>query len=468
MEESAKKTLMAGFYRTVITPPMGLKIPGYYSTRYADGVLTDLYINATAFSDGEKKAVVFSLDAITPPKDACDRITARVAEHCDMDAEGIYLHTPHSHTAFRLLLPNKLKPDADAATVEDDPVYADFFPCLVRKFCDCAQMAFADLKPCTFKIARGEAKGISFNRRYEMKDGTFKTNPQPAGDPNILRAAGPVDESVQLLRIVREGGSDILMINYGNHADTVGGTKYCADWPGFTADYLRSVFDGNLEVMIMNGAEGDINHVNRFIPSVIPSVPTQKAERIARILAGEVLKLYDDAVEIPTGSIRTFRKTAVIGRNPHDPDAEPLAMEINRHYQDFRKTGVKDEFLLNEQNRYFAKEDRLMSIVEASRIVQCMKAPEYCRFELSGLQIGGVGFVGIPGEPFAQIGMDIKADSKLDMTFVNCLVNGSNGYVPSADAFAVDGYERNASKLAPNCAQLVTEAGLAIRAEMEA
>lgn len=100
MEGNVKKTLMAGFYRTVVTPPMGLKIPGYYSTRYADGVLTDLYINATAFSDGEKKAVVFSVDAITPPKDACDWITARVAEHCDMDAEGIYLHTPSQPHGF--------------------------------------------------------------------------------------------------------------------------------------------------------------------------------------------------------------------------------------------------------------------------------------------------------------------------------------------------------------------------------
>lgn len=468
MEGNTKTPLMAGFYRTVVTPPMGLNIQGYYQTRLADGILTDLYINATAFSDGEKKAVVFSVDAITPPKNACEWITTRVAERCNMDPEGVYIHTPHSHTAFRLLLPNKLRPGATANTVEYDPVYADFFPCLVRKFCDCAQMAFADLKPCTFRIARGEAKGISFNRRYEMKDGTFKTNPQPAGDPNILRAAGPVDESVQLLRIVREGGSDILMINYGNHADTVGGTKYCADWPGFTGDYLRSVFGGNLEVMIMNGAEGDINHVNRFIPPVIPSVPTQKAERIARILAGEVLKLYDDAVEIPTGSIRTFRKTAVIGQNPHNPENEPLAKEIYKHYQDYLKTGVKDEFLSNEENYYIAEEDRYMSLTEACRIVGCLKEPEFLYVELSGLQLGGVGFIGIPGEPFAQIGIDIKTGSKLDMTFVNCLVNGANGYIPSADAFAVAGYESDASHLAPNCAQLVTEAGLAICAEMEA
>ena len=61
MEE---KVLYAGYHRLKVTPPMGINVPGYYEIRLSDGIINDLYIRATAFSDGEKKAIIFSCDAI--------------------------------------------------------------------------------------------------------------------------------------------------------------------------------------------------------------------------------------------------------------------------------------------------------------------------------------------------------------------------------------------------------------------
>ena len=60
----------AGFARLDITPPLGIPLTGYYRSRYADGVLDPLEINALAVSDGEKKAVLLRLDCPFSPRPA--------------------------------------------------------------------------------------------------------------------------------------------------------------------------------------------------------------------------------------------------------------------------------------------------------------------------------------------------------------------------------------------------------------
>ncbi|MBR7165851.1 MAG: neutral/alkaline non-lysosomal ceramidase N-terminal domain-containing protein [Clostridia bacterium] len=447
--------LKAGYAEQVVTPPLGEKIPGYFKTRYAEGKHTELLIRAVAFDDGESRAVIFSCDAISIEHAAYRVIADKFSELFGLDPKKVYLHATHTHTAFRIMMPT-----------DNDPVYADFFPHLIRMFCDVCKYALDDLKPCTFKIARGEAKGISFNRRYEKKDGSYKTNPK-TGDPELLRRAGPEDESVQLLRILREGGKEILMINFGTHPDTVTGNYYNYDWPGYTVDYLRGAFGDQIHALLMNGAQGDVNHCDRFLPEGTVLSGPWVPKKMARVLAGEVLKIYDLAEDVPTGKLYGYQEQIKIGKNAYDPANVPLAQEIYDHYQVSLKTGERDEFLKDADKRRIPHENnRAMTIPEACRIIQNLSRPEFFELTISGLQIGSIGFIGIPGEPFTRIGMDIKNGSELKMTFVDCLVNGGAGYYPTADAFAVNGYESCSSPFASNCAELIINAGKKITLEM--
>lgn len=68
------------------------------------------------------------------------------------------------------------------------------------------------------RLARGKVEGISFNRRYRLRDGTVVTNP-PKDRPDIL---GPVDPSLTLL-MVEAGGRALVLANFALHADTLGG-----------------------------------------------------------------------------------------------------------------------------------------------------------------------------------------------------------------------------------------------------
>ena len=55
--------------------------------------------------------------------------------------------------------------------------------------------------------------------------------------------------------------------------------------------------------------------------------------------------------------------------------------------------------------------------------------------------LGDAAFVGLPGEPFCQIGMGIKEQSPFAITSVFALCNGVVGYVPMPEHFDHGGYE---------------------------
>ena len=442
-----EKKLYAGYAKMVITPPLGLRIPGSYNHRYADGVINDLHMRATAFSDGENKAVIFSCDAISIRADAYNIVRAKVAERCGIDPAAVYVTCTHSHTAFRM---------EPVTNDPEDAVINGHLTETYEKFAECAAAAFEDLKPAKLLVAAGKVEGLGFSRRYRMKDGSCRTNPG-TGNPDVVAMLGKQDESVQLLRVEREGGKEILMVNFGTHADTMGGiTKYCTDWPGFTADIIEGVYSCQKEVMVLIGAQGDSNQVNVFLKrGYAKNYGMPKSLFMAHTLANEAVRIYGEAKEIPSDKVAFYKTKVKIDKNPHTPEEEPIAEEVRQIYLE---KGTQAPELANYP----------MSYVKALRIYQNMKRP-FSAFELDmyGLQIGNVAFIGVPGEPFMQIGMDMKAASHMDMTFVTALTNGGEGYYPDAAAFEEKGYERDTTPFASDCAAILVEGAKAMMEQME-
>lgn len=439
-----EEKLYAGYHKIKVTPPLGLPVPGYFAQRTSDGILSDLYLRCTAFAQGEKKALVFSLDAISLNAQSFEIIAPMVCEACGVEEDGIYITCVHSHTAFRVAKPSDAWTDTDI-----------FLRWLFKQFCTCGKLALEDLKPCTVKAAKGEAKGVGFVRLYRMADGSAKTN--PGFGKGAVERLGQQDDQVILVRVIREEGSEILMVNYGTHADTVGGSKYCADWPGYVCDYLENAFDGQADAMVLVGCEGNSNHMDFFMPEGTPWKGLDfYTKRMARTLAGEVLKIYDSAAETGENTLSYGSRIAKVGKNDYDPADVPVARELAELYKKFG----------NYHEPIF--ETYSMKVPEALRIIRNLEGPDHFALRMSGLQIAGIGFVGIPGEPFVSIGMDIKAQSPMQTTLVTCQTNGGQGYYPDAAAFREkDGYERTSSNFAPNCGQVLTQECLALLKEIK-
>lgn len=433
-----EQTLQVGFHCMTIRPPMGMRIPGTYTPRYADGFLTDLHLRAAAFACGDEKAIIFSCESIGIQVKAFDVIKKKIAERCQIDENAVFINCAHVHTSYRITV-------CGTENIDDTDI---FLMRLYQQFTDCAQFAFEDLKPCTIKVATGDAPGVGFMRRYRMQDGTTRSI-LPVGTPGIASFEGEQDNSLQLVRFIREGGKEIVMVAFGTHADVVGGTKYSADWPGYVAEFINGAFQGEVEAMLLLKCEGDSNHKNAFWPKGTVFKGTDFAKRMARILAGEALKIYDSAVEIPADKVAVFTNDLKIGKNACDPEDIPIAEAVRKIFAEKGESAPE----LKEYK---------MDKSEALRIIANLSRPEFFEIRLHGLQIGNLAFIGIPGEPFTSIGKAIAQKSKMDMTIVTACTNGSEGYYPDHAAFAEDGYERKVSPFASNCGEILINGSMDI------
>ena len=437
--------MYAGFHSTVITPYMGMNIPGYYHARYSDGVETDLMLRAAAFACGDKKLVVFNCETQGMRAEAFDIVKEKVAAKCDISPDAIYINCVHSHTSVRIV----------AADNEMTPLDVYLYG-LYEKFAECAWHAFQDLKPCTLEMAVGRAEGAAFVRKYRMKDGSAKTNPK-SRDPEILEPIGCPDESVPVIRVRREDAKEIVIVAFGAHADMIGGTKYSPDWPGYLVRLVDRALEDEVHTMFLLIPEGDVATRNAIDPdSGVPGVKSvARSKAMARRLAAEVLRIYDRTEPVASDSIAYAHKYVQVGKNTYDPAQLPMVEEIVKIY---REKGDKAPELLEYP----------MKVQEALRIKANLSRPEFFNLRISGVRLGEIAFVGIPGEPFACIGLDIKAASPIARTVVTACTNGHEGYYPDEESYNEPGYsyERAVSPFASSCASVLIDGALKVLEEL--
>lgn len=441
--------LEAGFARVNITPMLGVGIGGYFIPRYVEGILDEIEINALALACGEDKAVLISIDAMDL-KDAAD-FAQHISEVTGLPTESIYIHATHSHTT----------PFIDKSM--EGPLEKEYFQMVYHKMADVATLALEDLKPAKMGWGIGQAPNIAFVRRFRMKDGSVKTNPG-VNNPDIVEPIGDVDERVSVLRFKREGADDIVYVNFADHPDTVGGSKVSADWPGFTRRTVEKVIDGT-KCLVFNGAQGDINHVNvhptggylndMFHDFDDVSRGYKHAQYMGRVVTGGVLQAFDKVKYVDVDKLTCIRRAIKIASNMPKPEEMAEAHRINDLHNAGRDCDIPYEGMM------------LTTVVaEAGRMVKLEHGPEFYDMKLSGIAIGDVALVGIPGEPFMGIGRGLKETEGYDLVLPSCLVNGSQGYFPVKDAYEQGGYEARSSYFKEGVAETIIAEGKNLLADL--
>ena len=77
--------------------------------------------------------------------------------------------------------------------------------------------------------------------------------------------------------------------------------------------------------------------------------------------------------------------------------------------------------------------------------------------EVNLLQIGPAMLVGTQGEPFVEIGLQIKERSPFAHTWFGGYTSGWAGYIPMPDAYPLKGYEVETSPFTPDAAGKLVE-----------
>ena len=439
-------TLQAGFSRVDVTPMLGIGMAGYYVPRFADGVLDPLQINALALACGDTKVVFMSIDHCGIVKEVLNPMIDQVCHVTGLPREAVYIHSTHTHTGPFL----NYNPT--------EPLEIEYAQLVKRKFADAAKLAIDDLKPATMGYGIGDAPNIAFVRRFRMKDGSVRTNPG-VDNPDILHPIGDVDERVNVLRFDRENDS-LVLVNFGNHPDVVGGCKISADWPGFLRQTVEKALN-NTKCLFFNGAQGDVNHVNvhprggylndMFMDFDDVARGYKHARYMGRVVAGGVLQAFDKVKYVDVDSIRFAQKFIDVPANLPDPSELPEAKRIN----DLHNAGRDSELPYSGM--------MLTTVVaRAARMVRLEKGPDSFRMLLSAIAIGPVAMFGIPGEPFTGVGRALKEAEGFDMVLPTCNTNAKEGYFPMLECYEEGGYEAGSSNFKAGVAELIIDAGLSL------
>jgi hypothetical protein len=180
------------------------------------------------------------------------------------------------------------------------------------------------------------------------------------------------------------------------------------------------------------------------------------ARFVGRAIAGTVLQVYDKVQYVEVDSLDMIKYDLPVAANIPAPEELPRAHQ----YKEWHDAG-RDDLI-----PYKAME--LTTVVaEALRMCRLENGPEFFHLELSGVKIGNVALVGIPGEPFTDIGVGIKDTEGWDLILPCALTGGSQGYFPMMSAFDEGGYEARSSNYKAGVAEKIIEGGKAVLGELK-
>ena len=449
--------LKVGFATVNVAPPLSIPIQGYYIPRHAKGFLDDPVVDVLVLECDDKRIAMISIPVCTFPKTLSDPWMEQIEAVTGIAKSNIFLSATHTHTGGGVR-PNG-KGDAEEEMIT---AYRDF---MGQRVVDAVKLAIDNIKPAKMGYITGWApERVAYIRRYLMKDGTTFTCP-PIDDPNIDHALGELDQRVHVLRFDQEDGQSIVLVNYGLHADTINGELISGDWPVWMAKTLDKALDG-VKTIFFNGAEGDVGSTNVH-PSGGDMNDTEisfdnemkspgMARFVGRALAGTVLQVYDKVCYVDVDNIDIAEKLVDIPSNMPKPEDMPLA----HHYVQLHKEGRDDEIPYKAMQLTTA-------VAEATRMVLLENGPEFFTLNLTGLKIGPVVLLGIPGEPFTDIGVEIKKAEGWDMIMPCCLTNGAMGYFPMMSAYDEGGYEAKSSRFKAGVAEIIIEKAKELLDEMK-
>jgi hypothetical protein len=450
----ASSPLRAGAATSDISPWMGLSINGNMTDGSVARVHDQLHARAVVLDDGRRRLAIVVCDSCMIPREVVGEAKARILQRIKIDPASVLISATHAHSC----------PTAGAVFQSNpDPDYRRF---LAVRIADAVEQAVTNLAPAEIGSGVGRNDRQVFNRRWKMKPGTIPPDPfgkttdqvrmnPPPGSPNLVEPAGPIDPELWVLAVRQPGGRPVaLLANYSLHyVGGVGPGHASADYFGAFAERVAGRLqadrlDPPFVAVMSNGTSGDINNINFRTPRPAAG-PYVRIDEVADELAEEAVRVYRGLAFQSTVSLDARATDLTLG--VRRPDAEGLA----RARAILKQAGGKPLTRLDE---VYARETTLLN-----------DFPGTVPVTVQAMRIGELGIVAIPCEVFVEIGLELKARSRLKPVFTIELANGYNGYLPTKAQHAFGGYETwraRSSYLEVDAAEKITTGALELLGEL--
>jgi neutral ceramidase len=367
---------------------------------------------------------------------------ALIEQSPGIPAERVMISATHTHTG-PVLPSGSTRDPSEGDGADKARAYVGSLPELIAR---AVRAADAKLAPADARVGVGREERLSFNRRFEMKDGSVGWNPGKL-NPQIVKPVGPIDPDVPVVSFASPEGKILATyVNFTMHLDTVGGLRVSADYPGALSALLAKLHGPEAVTVFSTGACGDINHID--VSSGEPQGGPGEARRIGTVLAGEVLKTSARLRPLAGGALRARHEVVPL------PLAEVREGDLERARK-VATTFGKDEPTFMEKVQAF----KVLDVV--AREGKPLEA------EVQVVAIGDdLALVALPGEIFVELGLDIKKRSPFAHTIIVELANGSVGYVPTRRAFTEGNYEPVSARCAPGSGEQLADAAVRLLNEL--
>lgn len=417
--------LRVGVAKIDITPPVGTMMDGNPRNKGSQGIHDPLYAKALILDDARMNIAIIALDLIGLYRENVDSIRSKIQDQLGINKNRILISCSHTHSG----------PSTLGLFCELDNAY---FSLLEEKIPKAVAEAKANMEMVQLGAGIGKEDTIGHQRRLRMADGTIRMNWEEFSPDEMIGPAGPTDPQVGVIKFQRQNGSPkAILINHTCHPNILAGENYLftADYPGYAMEMIEK--ETGAIALFTNGALGNIDI------DPLKERGFQGAEKAGKILAEEVLRVITGVQRTTSNNLKFLQGTLNIPLRKISEKELKWAKELTKGFKRSEvalRDGATEEIFADELIRLSKVKEKTINI------------------EIQVISIGDILMVALSGEPFVEIGLQIKKISNFQYTFIIGLANDYVGYIPTEVAFKEGCYTTRParwSKLIPEAERLI-------------
>lgn len=438
-------------------------------TDYEAGPAHDpMYAKALIVTDGQTTIAMVSVDAVAIGEigrisnDYLPQVRAAVEEQLQIPATNLVINASHCHGMVRT--------DADTLTIE------------------ALEKAAEALVPVRIGAGSGHEARISENRRFLLKSGRTVDSRQAYSLPadEEFAGVGPIDPEIGILKIERLDGTPLAVVfNFACHPiQGVPGGENTADLSGLAAAAIEASLGHDCVALFLQGCGGDVNPLgykdvdhpsdarplgNQLALSTLQELPDIETR------ARGPLVVKHDRLQLPRANfaarmarMKTERERLLNGLQGADLNLKtylPLAIKYSLspeypssyapgylHQAQQKRRDLKSHDAANRR-RLHAYTQNIYIMEQLTRLQTNLRLLDKHQqklvdqggereliVEIQAIQIGDFRLVTFPGELTVEIGLNIKAASSHEQTYVAGYTNGYIYYAPTSEQLQNPGY----------------------------
>lgn len=434
--------LLVGVAAQIVTPDLGCEMAGFDARRgVAEKIHDDLHSRALVFDDGQTLLALISVEVIAVSQAFSNLVCQRIEAATGIPASHVIIAATHTHCG-----PVTLNHFFNPGQLLDQ----NYLERLAAGIVGSAEQAFRTRRARRLRTGLVHVNNIAVNRR--------------TGDGR------PIDPNAGVLVAEEYDGTPVaIAINYACHPTVLGPNtlEIGADFPLYTIRKLGQQMGLQTEVLFFNGAEGDISTGHKSNLSAVgviaPFRTFEKAEELGCRLAEAVIAGLPSLMD-ETGGLNVQTRTVTLPLKTYKPFAEMSKRRERAAAKLWDLEHSTGDGAPSSEQLVSAKQESLFCRMEEyyALLLEHTEGPEprVLPTKLTAARIGETAFLSFPGEVFVEIGLRIRNRSRFATTMLLGLANDYIGYVPTPKASESGGYEVGASRVGPEAAVILEDAGV--------